>query len=182
MMRYLSKIALWLWGFKIVGDAGNKIPKKVFAVAPHTSAWDFPLGLLVRSAAGMKVSFVGKDSLFKPPFGFIFRWLGGYPVDRSKSTNFVQAAVRIFREKDRFALVLAPEGTRKKVTRLKTGFYYIAQQAEVPIILIQFDFARRQVVFSDPLYPTDMDMDMAKINRFFAGVRGFKPELSFDPK
>ena len=173
---------LRLWGFKIMGDVGNKLPKKVYAVVPHTSNWDFPLGILVRSASNMQVNFIAKDSLFKPPFGFIFRWLGGYPVDRSKSTNFVDTMVDFFLREKNFAIVLAPEGTRKKVDRLRTGFYHIARQAQVPIICVRFDFGRKEVVFRDPLWPSDEARDFEKMYAFYRGAQGKIPEYGFELK
>ena len=179
MAGYLSKWILKLLGFKIVGDSGNQYQRKVYAVVPHTSNWDFPLGLLVRSAERMQVNFVAKDSLFKAPFGFIFRWLGGYPVDRSRSTNYVETMVEMFKQHEHFAIVIAPEGTRKKVDRLRTGFYHIAQGAGVPIILVRFDYSRKEIVFRDALYPTDKEEDFKIIHSFFEGAIGKIPELGF---
>ncbi len=126
--------------------------------------------------------FVGKASLFRPPFGWYFRWMGGHPVDRSKSNNFVEAVAQIFDEQEEFRLALAPEGTRKKVEKLKTGFYYIAKTASVPIVLVAFDHARKEVKFSAPIHPTDdMEYDFLAIHSFFRGVKGRVPEYSFDP-
>ncbi len=181
-MRAFSKFLLWLWGFRLEGDPATHLPQRIYAVIPHTSNWDFPLGLLVRSAAGIRVQFVGKDSLFKSPLGFIFRWLGGYPVDRSRSSHYVEMVVELFKKHPKFALAIAPEGTRKKVDRLKTGFYHIARLAGVPIILTKFDFANKKVVFSDPFYPTgDQEKDFLKIYAYFKGVRGKNPALGFEP-
>ncbi len=179
MASLISRWLLKLWGFKVIGDAGNQLPKKVYAVIPHTSNWDFPLGILVRSACKMKVNFIAKDSLFKPPFGFIFRWLGGYPVDRSKSTNFVDTMVHLFNREKEFAIVLAPEGTRKLVTRLRTGFYHIARQANVPIVCVRFDFGKKEVVFREPLLPVDKEEDFAKMFQFYEGAIGRIPENGF---
>lgn len=111
----------------------DPIPDKfVIAVIPHTSSWDFPLGLLVRSVMDIDVKYLGKDSLFKGPFGGLFRWLGGYPVDRSKNNNFVDTVIDIFKREEKFSTAIAPEGTRKKVDQLKTGFYYIAKGRVFP--------------------------------------------------
>lgn len=180
-MRILSKLLLKLWGFTVVGDPGNHIPKKIFAVLSHTSNWDFPLGILLRSAEEIDVQWVGKSSLFKPPFGFIFRKLGGHPVDRTKRTNYVQSVVELYNSHDRLAIAVAPEGTRKKVDRLRTGFYHIARLAGIPIILTQFNFGEKKLVFSPPFYPTgDEERDFQEIYSFFRGVKGKNAELSFD--
>lgn len=180
MIRQFSKTILKWWGFKIVGDPGNHLRKRLFVVIPHTSNWDFPLGLLLRSACNIQVEFVGKDSLFKPPFGWIFKRLGGHPVDRSKRNNFVEAVVDIFNSKDRLAIAMAPEGTRSRVDKLKTGFYHIARLAEIPMILTKFDFGNKELVFSPPVYTTeDQDKDFQLIYDFFKGVQGKNPENSF---
>lgn len=180
-MRVISNLLLRLWGFRLEGNPGNGLPQRIFAVIPHTSNWDFPLGLLVRSAAGISVQFIGKNSLFKPPWGFIFRWLGGHPVDRTKRQNYVESVVDLFGKHPNFALAIAPEGTRKKVDRLKTGFYHIARLARVPIILTKFDYGNKRVVFSSPFYPTnDQNRDFEEIYAFFKGVQGKNPRLGFD--
>ena len=180
MWQFISKVILKIWGFQIEGDVRNDIDKKIFAVAPHTSSWDFPLGILTRGAKKMKVNFLGKMSLFKPPLGFIFRGLGGYPVDRSKHTNMVDAIVEIYTKQEKFALAIAPEGTRKKVDKLKTGFYYIALKAKIPIIVIKLDYGHKVVGFSKPIYPTgDLQKDFTLIYQFLKGVKGKNPELSF---
>lgn len=180
-MRFLGKLLLRLWGFRLVGDPGNDLPHRIFVVMPHTSNWDFPLGLLVRSAGGINVKFVGKASLFKPPWGFIFRWLGGYPIDRSRSHRYVDSVANLFSTYPELAIAIAPEGTRRKVDRLKTGFYHIALKAKVPLILTKFDFENKMVEFSPPFYPTsDIEADYALIFDYFRGVRGKNPELGFE--
>ncbi len=108
------------------------LPKYVLIAAPHTSWVDFPVAILAKFATGIKANYIGKASLFNGPFGFFFRWLGGAPVDRSSNNNAVDAIVAIFNSRERFILGLSPEGTRKKVTSFKTGFYYIAKGAKVP--------------------------------------------------
>lgn len=177
----LSKIILELLGWRIQGaERLNEIPKKIFAVVPHTSNWDFPLGLLIRKAANMETYYLGKKSLFRPPWGFIFSWLGGYPVDRSRNTHLVDTIAEIFDSKERFAISIAPEGTRKKVPHLKTGFYYIAKKCNIPIILTKFDAKNKIVDFSEPFYTSDEESkDMAYIEAYFDGVIGIVPEKSF---
>lgn len=156
------------------------LKKCVVIVVPHTSWVDFVLGLLVREVIGVNIHYVGKKSLFKPPHGWFFRWMGGAPIDRSRSRDTVSAIARIFYEKDEFRLALSPEGTRKKVTEWRSGFYYIAKAAGVPIILVAFDFGRKQVKISEPMFPTaDRETDFETYRRFFKGVLGRVPENSF---
>ena len=178
MFSALSALIMRLIGWKITGQYPHHLAKVVVAVVPHTSTWDFPLGVLTNSAGRLRANYVGKHTLFRPPFGFLFRWWGGIPVNRTKNHNFVTATVEAFRENERLHLVMAPEGTRKKVDKLKTGFYHIARLAEVPICLCKFDFERREVFFDPVLfYPSgDEERDMAYIWEYFKGVKGANPE------
>lgn len=179
-MSKINSFLLRLLGWRIINSYPVEIPKGVLIVIPHTSAWDFPLGIMVRSAINADIKFVGKNSLFKPPFGWLFRWLGGYPVDRSKSHNFVQSMVDIFNKEPYFHVVLAPEGTRRRVDKLKTGFYYIAKEAGVPIVMCKFDFGNKEIFFSQPYFTTgDVSADFSKIDDFFKGVKGKNPELGY---
>lgn len=180
-MHRISAWILKLLGWSIVGVFPPKDKKYVIAVGPHTSNWDFPLGLLVRSARQAKVVFIGKHTLFKFPYGFIFRWLGGYPVDRRRSTNFVDSVVKIFNEKEEFSVVISPEGTRKKVEKMKTGFYYIAKTAGIPLMLCKFDWQRKEVVFSETFLTTENEKsDFEKIYSYFRGVKGKNPQWGID--
>ncbi|MEO0006807.1 MAG: hypothetical protein RJA20_1003 [Bacteroidota bacterium] len=178
MFSLISRFILWVFGWKITGHYPSELSKVVVAVAPHTSTLDFPLGVLVKSAGKLKANYVGKHTLFEGPFGFFFRWLGGIPVDRRSSHNFVGATVDAFNREPHFHLVLAPEGTRKKVDKFKTGFYHIARLAGVPICLCKFDFARKEVFFDPVLfYPTDNEQaDLDYIWNYFRGVQGKNPE------
>jgi 1-acyl-sn-glycerol-3-phosphate acyltransferase len=134
----------------------------------------------VRRAANLETYYLGKKVLSKPPLGVLFRWLGGYPVDRSSHHNLVDTIVKIFDSHETFAISIAPEGTRKKVTSLKTGFYYIARKAQIPIILTKFDAGNKIISFSEPFYPTsDDERDLRFIEQYFSGVVGIRPEKSF---
>jgi len=180
MGQTLSK---WLFfklaGWTIVGDFPKDVKKYIIVVAPHTSGWDFLIGLLVRSIKQVEAYFIGKDSLFKPPLGWLFRALGGYPVDRSKRTNFVDSVVDLFNSKESFAIAIAPEGTRKRVEKLKTGFYYIALGAKIPIVLGKLDYEHKIVEIAEPMYLSgNIDHDFEKIVSFFRGVKGKYPENS----
>ena len=181
MLSALSRGILRLFGWKLDGWDPKSLDQFVTIVIPHTSNWDFPLGLLVRKALDAEhMKFIGKHTLFRPPFGFIFRWLGGYPVDRTKSTNFVQSIIDLYKQNKRFGVVLAPEGTRKKVDQLRTGFYYIALGAKVPIVMVRFDWARKVVTFREPFQPSgDWEADKKVIEDYFRGVQGKIPENSY---
>lgn len=179
----MLKLAKFIY-FKILGWKLNgffpKVDKCVVIVVPHTHWVDFFLGLLVRKVVDQEINYIGKKDLFKPPFGWFFRWTGGAPVDRSKNSNMVETIVRIFNEKKIFRLALAPEGTRKKVEQLKTGFYHIAKKAQVPIVMVAFDFGKKEVKIAEPFHPTDnLEEDFKRIHGFYAGVLGKVPEYSF---
>jgi 1-acyl-sn-glycerol-3-phosphate acyltransferase len=169
-----------LWGWKLDKTYPAGVPKSVVIPMHHTSNWDFPLGILLRPVIGVNVEFAAKNSLFFFPFGIILKAMGGYPVDRSKNTNFVDACVKIFNKRDTFILAIAPEGTRSKVHKLKTGFYHIAVKAGVPIVCCKFDWGTMTVGFSDPFYPTgDYEADLLKLLAYFKGVKGKIPELDY---
>lgn len=178
IMQFLVK---YIWRFSITGHIPHDIPKKLFVVYPHTSNWDFPLGIAVRGACGLKISFLGKESLFRWPFGGFFRWMGGIPVVRSKSTQFVDNIVEQFNKNDTISFVIAPEGTRKQVQKFKSGFYYMADLAKVPMILVKFDWKQRVVDFSKPFYTTGVyGKDLVKISEHFKGVQGYHPSNACD--
>ena len=178
-MHTLAKFIYFkLLGWKIIGEFPD-IDKCLLVVVPHTSWVDFFLGLLIRRVINKDMNFIAKKSLFKPPFGWYFRWMGGAPIDRSKSNDTVTAIAGIFDEKEVFRLALSPEGTRKKVEKWKTGFYYIAKAAQVPIVLVAFDYGGKQIKFSKPYTPSkDIEADFKLYREFFKGVAGKKPELS----
>ncbi|WP_228851855.1 1-acyl-sn-glycerol-3-phosphate acyltransferase [Aegicerativicinus sediminis] len=182
-MGWLAKFIYFkLLGWRIEGntDFSKDVYKKaVIIAAPHTSWHDFYIGLLLRKIVGLKVHFVAKKELFKWPFGWYFRAVGGSPLDRTSGQNKTEAIAALFEEKNEFRLALAPEGTRKKVTQWKTGFYHIAKRAGVPIIMFTLDFQNKVNKISEPFFPTDdQDSDFAFIKNFYRGVVGKIPEYS----
>ena len=181
MWYWISTCILKTLGWKQVRPYNiHEIPKFIIIAAPHTSSWDFLLGLLIRSSNKLETKFLGKSSLFKPPLGYIFRSLGGYPVDRQKNNNLVQTVVDIFNKHDRFSIALSPEGTRKKVTSFKTGFYHIAKAANIPIIMIKFDFGNKIIDFHPPIYTSDdQEEDIRNIENHFKGIVGKRPNKGF---
>ena len=182
MLRPVYLLIFKLIGWSVEGSFSSEIKKYIVAIAPHTSNWDFVIGVMARSITGIrKARFLGKSQLFAPPFGWFFRWLGGYPVDRNSSHDVVNQVVSIFDAHEEFILAIAPEGTRKKVSKLKTGFYYIALQAHVPIIPVGFDYEKKKVIIGEPFYPTgDMEVEMNFLWRFYSGIKGRNVELGLD--
>lgn len=179
MLRSLCKIILRLTGWKAIGKFPVTLKKAVLIVAPHTSGWDVIIGVLFRKALHLeKFKFLGKQELFKPPFGFIFKWLGGVPVDRFHRNNLVDQVVDLFDKREEFFIALSPEGTRKKVDRLRTGFYFIAKKAAVPIVMIGLDYGKKELIFADAFYPgNDEELDFKKIVHFFGPLKGKHPGL-----
>lgn len=182
-MRWLAKLIYFKFlGWKVTGNTDfskNAIKKAVLIAVPHTSWHDFYIGVLLRKVVGVKSNFVAKKELFIWPFGYYFRAIGGAALDRSSGQNKVQAIAKLFEERQEFRLALAPEGTRKKVSDWKTGFYYIAKAANVPIIMFTLDFKNKQNHVSEPFYPTDdIEADFKYMKGFFEGVVGKIPEYS----
>lgn len=174
-MRWLSRLLLHLGGWRVRGCA-PAAPKYVLIAAPHTSNWDFPLTLMVCFALRLNVYWMGKASLFPPFVGGLVRWLGGIPVNRESRRNLVKSTVDAFNGQQRLTVILSPEGTRSQVTRWKTGFYYIALGAGVPVALGYLDF-KRKIAGVDRLFQPsgDLDADMLEIQAFYAGITGRNP-------
>ena len=180
-MRWLSKFIYHkLLGWEITGfNDFDSIKKAIIIAVPHTSWHDFHMGILLRSVLNIETNFVGKSALFKAPYGWFFRMLGGSPVQRKRNENQVEAIARLFNEKDVFRMALAPEGTRKKVDKWRTGFYYIAKAANIPIIMFTLDYGKKENKFSEPFYPTDdVEADFNFMHSFYKGVQGKIREYS----
>lgn len=182
-MRWLAKFIYFkVLGWKVVGNINmskDTVKKAVLIAVPHTSWHDFYIGVLLRKVLNVKSNFIGKKELFVGPFGWYLRAMGGAPIDRSSSQNKVEAIAKLFDQHDEFRLALAPEGTRKKVDQWRTGFYYIAKAAKVPIIMFTLDFENKQNKISEPFYPTDnVEADFKFMKGFFEGVKGKVPEYS----
>ncbi len=178
MLRPIYLLLFKIFGWKTKGDFPRELKKFIIAVAPHTSNWDFPVGVAARSIFKIqRAKFIAKSQLFRAPYGWFFRMLGGYPVERSKSQDTTDQVAEIFNRHNEFILAVAPEGTRKKVEKLKTGFYYIALKANVPIIPVGFDFSKKQVVVGSPLFPTDINKDIETLLIFYKAIKGKNPEL-----
>jgi 1-acyl-sn-glycerol-3-phosphate acyltransferase len=170
-----------LMGWKIVGTIPKEVNKCVLMILPHTSWHDFYLGIFTRGITQIPMHFIGKRELFRFPFGYYFNWMGGKPLDRSGKLNKVEAIAGLFTKYDELRLAIAPEGTRKKVTELKSGFYYIALAAKVPIIGVTFNFGKKEVTFDTPFMPTgNYEANLKILLQHFNGVKGKIPEYSFE--
>lgn len=175
-MQKLSRFLFKLIGWRIVGELPAE-KKYIVIVAPHTSNWDLVICLIARFAVGVKVNFLAKNQLFFFPLGALLRALGGTSVDRSKHGNKVEQVVMLFKQADELRLGLAPEGTRSPVTRWKEGFYHIACQAGIPIVMIGPDYASKQIRIADALWPSgDINKDFPQIIAFFRTIRGRYPK------
>ncbi len=174
LLRGFSHAVLRLQGWQVQGSLPPEATKAVLIAAPHTSNWDLPYTLMVAFCLRLRIHWLGKASLFRGVFGPVMRWLGGIPVDRSKSNNLVAAAAAVIvAAQGSLQLVIPPEGTRGKTRHWKTGFYFIALQAQVPIVLAYMDYSRKVSGLGPVFVPTgDVEKDMAEIKRFYAGIRG----------
>ena len=177
-LRAFSVAFLKLNGWKVEGQLPPQARKSVFIAAPHTSNWDLPYTLMVAFVLRLNIHWMGKAGLFRWPFGALMRWLGGIAVDRDKSSNLVAASAQAIIDADGpLQLVVPPEGTRGKTRHWKTGFYFIALQAQVPIVLAYMDYGRKRGGLGPIFKPTgDVDADMAEIKRFYAPIQGRRAE------
>jgi 1-acyl-sn-glycerol-3-phosphate acyltransferase len=174
LLRWLSVAFLRLTGWQVVGKLPADAAKSVLIAAPHTSNWDLPYTLMVAFALRLNVYWMGKTSLFKPPFRGVMMWLGGIPVDRGQSNNLVAASSEaIMKASGPLQLIVPPEGTRSGTRYWKTGFYYIAAGAGVPIVMAYLDYEKK-IGGLGPVFQTtgDIAADMLAIKAFYASVKG----------
>ncbi|BFT30486.1 lysophospholipid acyltransferase family protein [Alteromonas sp. D210916BOD_24] len=171
--HWLARFAAWLLtkrGWKVEGELLNE-KKTILAVAPHTSNWDFFIGLFVVFAFRLNVNFFGKHTIFKPPLGAIVRRLGGIPIERSKSHGVVTSIANQIKQQEHIILALAPEGTRSPIYPWKTGFMHIAREAEIPIQLIGLDYAKKALVLGPIIHKvTNIEEQMQTIYTFYGTV------------
>ena len=177
MIKAICDLVLRLARWRIEGDLPDE-PKMVVIGAPHTSNWDFVVMLLVAGSRRLRVKWLGKDGLFKKPFGTLMRSLGGIPIQQGRGARIADQVVARFAAEEKMILVIAPEGTRARVEQWRSGFYRIAQGAGVPIVLGFFDTSLRRVGFGPAIWPSDdIRADMDVIREFYSPMRGFKPDL-----
>lgn len=183
-MKLISKfIFTKIMRWRISGNINfskDSLKKAVIIAAPHTSWHDFYVGVLARTAIGIKSKFIAKKEIFFFPFSIILKKIGGVSVDRSAKHNTVEQVAEMFANEKEFRVALSPEGTRRKVSKFKTGFYYIAKKANVPIIMFTLNFKDKEILISEPFYTTDnLESDFNHIESFFDGVEGKIKEYSF---
>jgi 1-acyl-sn-glycerol-3-phosphate acyltransferase len=177
--HYLAKIMMRLAGWRVEGTLPD-LPKFVLIGAPHTSNWDFVLFLGVIFSLRANVHFMGKAELFRFPIGWFFRYCGGVPVDRKKSTGLVEQMVKVSNESEKFILTIAPEGTRHHVQEWKRGFYHIAKSAGIPIVIAVVDGRHKTVRIGQVFHPTDdIEADIKSIQQVFTGVVGIHPRRKY---
>lgn len=168
----LGRATLALLGWRVEGEVPD-VPKFVIAVAPHTSNWDFVVGVAAMFALDLRLTFLAKHTLFRGPFAAPMRWIGGIPVDRSSAHGVVDEAVRAFRGCDKRVLAIAPEGTRRRVVRFRSGFLHIARGAAVPVLLAALDWSARCVRLGPVIRPgEEVEAERARIEAYFAAVPG----------
>lgn len=174
VFRPIAKLIFKLWGWKVIDHRPQPMGQCIYVVAPHSSNWDFIVGVCARSIGRLKnTKYLAKKQLFAWPIGWLFRALGGYPVDRSKNSNITDQVVHYFKTIPDFSIGITPEGTRKQVKSWKTGFWRIAKGANVPLILTSFDYGRKEVTFREPFWVTDdMDKDIAWMMDYFKQFKG----------
>jgi|TARA_B110000977_G_scaffold68973_1_gene93637 1-acyl-sn-glycerol-3-phosphate acyltransferase len=175
IIRLLSWLVLKLGGWKVVNVAPATGSYLIIA-APHTSNWDFPLGIVMAFHLRLKVYFIAKHTLFEGMAGPIMRWLGGIPLNREASKNFVEVSIEAYANQEKLIFAIAPEGTRSSVARWKTGFYHMAKGAKVPLALAYFDFATRTGGIGKMLETSEnMQADMQAIAAFYRPMTGKNP-------
>jgi 1-acyl-sn-glycerol-3-phosphate acyltransferase len=178
-MKWLCKLYLWITGWKTGSTLPVTVKKCVMVGAPHTSNMDYPIALATLYASGVRVRFLAKKSLFKFPLGILMRLTGGLPVDRSRHTNMVEAMIHMFQQHERLILLIPAEGTRSYVKEWKSGFYYTALGAKVPIALGYLDYGRKIAGFGKLFYPTgNYQQDLLEIQNYYRQFRPRHPEKS----
>ena len=186
LARMISQLILKIIGWK-TRTISLDFPRFILIGAHHTSNWDFVIGYMVMTAIGLNFRFVGKHTLFRWPLGGFMRWLGGIAVNRSLSTNFVEQVASHFQEQDQLIVAIAPEGTRQQTDYWRSGFYYIALQAKVPVVLGFLDYSSKTGGLGAMFQPSgNLEKDMEIVRDFYAGVHGKYPEkagtIRFQPR
>lgn len=177
MLRFLGLLILRITGWRVVGNIPQEIKKCVVVMAPHTSNWDFIIGRIGFWYLGVKVKFLIKKEIFFFPIGYLVKGLGGIPVDRSKKTNLVSQVSNHFETKESFVLAVTPEGTRSLNYHWKKGFYHIATQKKVAIVLGFLDYKKKEGGIGPVIYPSgDYEKDLKVIEEFYMDKTARFPE------
>lgn len=181
-MSGLARFILKLFGWKVEGSFGPELKNCIIIVAPHTSQWDFILGVLARSIYGIRAKYLIKNSFFKPGISWFFHMTGGIPVDRSKKNDLTERLKAILGRGEELKIAFTPEGTRKRVDRWKTGFYWTAIDANLPIVAHYIDYKQKIVGQFPVFHPTgDWEKDKLHFEKLYEGVSACHDE-GFNPK
>lgn len=178
LLNVCGRIFLKILGWRVVNSPPS-IPKYVAIAGPHTSNWDFPIFMATVGYLRLNICFLGKHTLFQGIFGWLFYWLGGIPVERENgaASTVVDQAINHFGECEQMILGIAPEGTRSRVKKWKTGFYRIALGAGIPIVPAYVDSTSKTIGFGEPLIPSgDVESDLSILQGFYADKRGICPQ------
>ena len=172
--RRFALLVLRLLGWRVVGELPRTgMERCVLIAAPHTSNWDLPFMIAFAMAFELQISWIGKVALFRGPQGALFRWLGGIPVQRGGRDGQVESIAKLFSERERLVLAIAPEGTRGRADHWKSGFYQIARRARVPIVPAYLDYGTRTAGFGVPFVPSaSLRADMDRLRAVYAGKQG----------
>ena len=174
--KWFGRKYLKMRGFTFVGEFPEGVKKSIIISAPHTCMEDFVIGRCFFWMQGRSVKFLIKKEFFKPVLGWILRKIGGIPVDRSRGNNMVVKTAAVFRQYDELNIVITPEGTRKRVEKWKRGFYYIAELAQVPVVLGFIDFKTKRCVYGPSFIPSgDFEKDWHILEDFYRGMQGKIP-------
>ncbi|VAW31041.1 Acyltransferase [hydrothermal vent metagenome] len=167
-----------LFGWEVVGRLPN-LPKMVLIGGPHTSNWDFLVTLNLIFYLGVRINWMAKKEFFVRPFSHFLVWLGGVPIDRKATNGTVGQTAVAIEQREKIVLAIAPEGTRSKVTRWRTGFYHIAHQANIPIVPVIADYGRKALIITEPFTPSgDVETDLPQLQARYQGVDGKRREKS----
>ncbi|MGQ0649782.1 MAG: lysophospholipid acyltransferase family protein [Gemmatimonadaceae bacterium] len=176
LRRSIGIQGLRLIQWRVEGNLPD-VPKLVIIVAPHTSNWDFVVAFLAYLALQLDATWFGKHTLFRWPMGVLFRYFGGIPIERSRSANVVDVYIEEFARRNRMVLAIAPEGTRKRTTEWKTGFYHIALGARTDIVPVALDYPSRRIRIFDAVKPTgDLEPDLEVLRSWYRPVMARYPE------
>ncbi len=176
-MKNFSKGLLKLLGWKLEGVPPEGHKKLLIVEAPHTSNWDYLIGMFLITSVGIKVNVIIKKELFFWPLGPLLRWIGGMPIDRTANQSKVDALAGMFKKKESLNLAITPEGTRSLNRNWKKGYYFIALKAGVPIWLTAIDYKRKTGVLGPLIYPSgNYEEDLKKIEKFYRGITAKFPE------
>lgn len=182
ILHWVGRLWMWAFGWEVEGDP-PPCPRAVIIAHPHTTNWDMPHMLAASFVYRYRISWLGKRALFRPPFGGLMRALGGIPVDHDAPHGLVAQTARALRDSERLAVAVPPSGSRRRQDRWRSGFYWIAHAAQVPVVCGFLDYRRRRAGVGLSFVPTgDVRADMERVRAFYRGIRGRYPDQETPPR